>query len=164
MTRRIDLERFVTLLGMTVVLGGTAGLYKYFDTAYRDYHSYIWQQQVALYTEAASAAATVATGAEGEERKRAAVQFWRLYRGLLILVEDATVANAMIAFGECLGAAVACGDAEYRERALLLPYAARQSIEENWDTGVLQWTDLSPRLLAGCPAEGCTDPKEAGCR
>lgn len=78
------------------------GLYKYHRSNEISFRKPFWERQFALYEEAASAAATLATTDDEAQWHAARNAFWRLYYGPLCLVEDNAVLNAMWVFGDSL--------------------------------------------------------------
>lgn len=99
------------------------------------------ERQLALYTEATNAAATIATSADATAVAAAHSRFWELYWGELALVEDSAVEQAMIAFGKGLDRGA--GQAALQQLSLGLAIACRDSLAVSWDTPV--WRSHYPK-------------------
>jgi hypothetical protein len=63
---------------------------------------FVFERQAGLYFEAAQAASTIATSNNKAEKKTAGDEFYELYFGQLVVVEDRRVELAMIEFSRCL--------------------------------------------------------------
>lgn len=74
--------------------------------------------------EMASSIANAKGGSEHEERR-----FWELYWGVMGLVENQEVTNAMVAFGKELQS-----NRDLKERALALAHACRFEMAKNWSS------------------------------
>ncbi|MBC7909311.1 MAG: hypothetical protein H7Y30_02355 [Pyrinomonadaceae bacterium] len=112
------------------------------DTAARERESRkpFWEKQIALYFEASTSAATIATlPLNHPERKTAEEKFRLLYWGPLALVEDQAVKEAMVQFGSCLdGRSKECDseiarEVELRNLSLNLANKCRKSISVSWN-------------------------------
>ncbi len=125
---------------LAVIIGGTVGLWKYFDAAEKDFRKPYWERQIALYFDATAAAGTLASATEGAERDAAEAKFWQLYYGPLALVEDLQVEKAMVAFGNCL--LEDCTQRELQRASLALAHACRESLGDSWS---LQLAELQGR-------------------
>lgn len=92
-------------------------------------------RQLALYTAATQAAATIATSSSAPDIESAMARFWSLYWGELALVEDREVEGRMKAFGDAL----ARGDeqGQLQSLSLRLAHACRNSIGRSWR--VAEW-------------------------
>ena len=103
------------------------------------------EKQLALYAEAARAAAMRAltppqslldrSVGKRDLRREGEDMFWRLYYGELALVEDRTVARAMVAFGDALKENAP--DEILRSLSLDLAHACRDSLASSWN--VYEW-------------------------
>ena len=133
--------------GITAIGLIAAGLYsvvQYFDTREREGRTLQLQVQATalaakqafhgkhleLCAEATTAAGTIATTQDANKKRLAQDDFWRLYWGPLGIVEDAEVAEAMVAFGKCIGGE--CGDRPARRRALDLAHACRAEVSKDF--------------------------------
>jgi len=90
------------------------------DAAQREFMKPLLQNQLSLYLQVSSAAATIVRSTDSAERQKALNDFWRLYEGPLIMVESKDVSSAMVAFGNCLDQHEDCdpGELSKRSRAL----------------------------------------------
>jgi len=89
-------------------------------------------ERLALYVEASSAAATLATSNDPKALEKANQDFWRLYWGPLALVEDQPVEKSMVVFGRCLQDRKTCDGGQAQQLALQLAYACRDSLAASW--------------------------------
>lgn len=78
------------------------------DTAQKEFMKPLLTKQSELYFEASSAAATIATTTNHDERIKAVSTFWRLYHSPLIFVENEAVSGAMKKYGHCLDGTDTC--------------------------------------------------------
>jgi hypothetical protein len=99
----------------------------------REFLKPLLEKQQSLFFEASSAAATIASTKDGEERRKATDTFWKLYWGPLVIVESKEVSGAMKTFGECLSDKPKCGDAEIKNLSLALASKLEQSMLETWN-------------------------------
>ena len=99
------------------------------------------EKQLALYTEATHAAATIATSTDATAIATAQTRFRELYWGELALVEDSPVEQAMMAFGSGLDRGA--GQSELQQLSLKLAVACRDSLAVSWDTPV--WRSHYPK-------------------
>lgn len=143
-----DLYRQLDLLlkGVTVffaVIGGSIGLWKYFDTSRKEFRKPYWERQLSLYFEVTAAAATLASIDSGkidspnkaELVAQAQEKFWQLYYGPLEIVTDEVVTDAIMEFKECFLRRQA-GELTPRDleiRSLELARACRSSIGKSWN-------------------------------
>ena len=93
------------------------------------------EKQLALYTEATHAAATIATSTDATAIATAHTRFRELYWGELALVEDSPVEQAMMAFGS--GLDQGAGQSELQQLSLKLAVACRDSLAVSW--GASDW-------------------------
>jgi hypothetical protein len=145
-----DSSRFWTTIfgGITaigLVAGGIYSVVQYFNTKETDQRNFglqlanasleakkpFFSKRLELCEEASSAAATRATTDDKVERKKAEASFWRLYWGPLGIVENESVAGAMVEFGECLQSG--CQGNSLQRLALKLAHSCRQEMSESWD-------------------------------
>jgi hypothetical protein len=100
------------------------------------------QKQLELCFEATDAASRLATEMIPTEWEKARFTFWRLYWGILGIVEDEPVAGAMVTLGKIVPATPVNSPelpmTSLRGPALVLARAARNLMRESWDV------DLSP--------------------
>lgn len=104
------------------------------ETTQREFMKPLLQNQLALYLQASSAAATISRSADPIERKKAINDFWRLYEGPLIMVETKEVSGAMVEFGNCLNATESCDEVEISRRAHALASRMQESLLRSWNT------------------------------
>ena len=86
------------------------------------------ESQREIYAQALTAAAAAANAGDAKTRSQAAEEFWRLYQGKMILVETTKVSDAMVSFGECLGAKSPCSQDEMNTRSRALATAMAGSM------------------------------------
>lgn len=140
--RELDLLlKAVTVL--FAVIGGSIGMWKYFDSTRKEFRRPYWERQLSLYFDVTAVAATLASidsgkidsanreglGAQAQEK------FWQLYYGPLEIVTDEEVTDAIKEFKECLLKRQA-GDLTPRDleiKSLELARACRASIGESWN-------------------------------
>ncbi len=103
------------------------------DVSQREFMKPLLDQQQRLYFEAASAAATIATASNAEDRRQAEARFWVLYWGPLVMVESTEVSGAMKAFGRCVTGEDNCPPLEVRNRSLTLASTLEASILKTWN-------------------------------
>ena len=72
------------------------GIYQYYRSNELTYRRPYWEKQLALYLEATSTAATLASTDDESAWNDARNNFWRLYLGPLCMVENAAVESAMV--------------------------------------------------------------------
>jgi hypothetical protein len=87
------------------------------EAAQREFMKPLLQNQLSLYLQATTAAATIATSTDPIERRKAINDFWRLYEGPLIMVETHEVTGAMVRFGNCLREPENCNQGELGNRS-----------------------------------------------
>jgi hypothetical protein len=116
--------------GLLAAIGAGFGLYEYVDGVQRESKRPYWERQVALYFDATSAAATLATSGDEPERKKAAAEFWRLYWGPLAVVEDPQVEAAMVEFAKCIDKP--CPQDQLQRLSLALAHTCRNSLRTSW--------------------------------
>jgi hypothetical protein len=92
-------------------------------------------RQLALYTEATQAAATLATSDDPDRLAAANARFWSLFWGELALVEDVDVEAAMVDFGAKLNDGAPRKAIE--QASLKIAHACRNSLADAW--AVKQW-------------------------
>lgn len=119
---------------IAAIIGGSIGLWKYFDTSKKEFRKPYWEKQIELYLEATATAATLATIKAGEKREEALNKFWQLYFGPLAMVEDESVEGAMVRFGEGLidYEEDKCSIETLRMKSLALAHACRESLGKSW--------------------------------
>jgi hypothetical protein len=135
----------VSVLGL--IAGGIWTLRKYFDdransrkldqerakSAEIEARKPFASKQLDLYFAAVEAASAIASG-PWEQQGPQIDAFWRLYWGPLALVEDSTVAKAMIQFGDALKDNAE--QTELRIYALELAHACRDAIAQSWNVSL----------------------------
>jgi hypothetical protein len=72
-------------------------------------------KQLSLYFEASATAATIVKTTDVAERKKAINNFWRLYYGPLVMVENTAVSGSMKSFGSCLDGTDQCNENDLRD-------------------------------------------------
>lgn len=107
----------------------------------RDLFKPLWEQQIHLYIDATSAAATIATTQDAKKKADAVDRFWVLYEGPLIVVESQGISGAMKSFGNCVGKQTAappeqCGTDELRRRSRVLATEVLDALSKSWAQGL----------------------------
>lgn len=93
-----------------------------------------WEEQNQIYKEACDAAAIIAAGNSLEEIKGERKKFWRLYWGIMSLVENRSVEGAMVDFGRALDEWELTGVKrdDIAKRALTIAHCCRKSLQNTW--------------------------------
>lgn len=73
-----------------------------YETRQQELKKEYWEEQIEIYKEAGNAAAAIATAKTLEEVEEERKKFWRLYWGIMSLIEHSEVEKAMKAFGDQL--------------------------------------------------------------
>jgi len=97
----------------------------------RDFMKPLWEKELDLYFRATAAAATIATTKKSPQREVAENEFWQLYEGPLVVVENQALSGAMKRFGRCLDGHDRCDDNELRLRSRALASTIQETIEES---------------------------------
>jgi hypothetical protein len=140
---RIEIKDAITIL---IALGAViAGLVQYRSTARGEFLKPIRENQLKLYVDASSAAASIATlSTDSPEWMKAKMDFLRLYWGPLAMVEDyqhdlkpgvertITVELAMMAFKKCLDDKECVGSSQMKNLSLALADTCRISLGSSW--------------------------------
>jgi hypothetical protein len=124
------------------------GIYQYYRSNELTYRKPYWEKQLALYLEATSTAATLASTDDEAAWNDARNNFWRLYLGPLCMVENAAVESAMVEFGIALDDAAIDFEsrAKLADLSLNLAMACRKSIRTDWK---VQMEDLQRKPVGG---------------
>jgi hypothetical protein len=124
-----------TTAAIGLVVGGSIGLWKYFDTAEMQFRRPFWDKRIQVYYDASEAAATIASADLPEARARATEKFHALYFGPMVMFEDPAVELAMIRFEharqEREAGKLTKGDLE--NQSLRLASTLRESIGHDWN-------------------------------
>ena len=107
----------------------------------REFMKPLLEKQQALYFEASSAAATIASSSDARERARAVDSFWRLYWGPLAMIETTNVSGAMKKFGYCLTKEEQCDADDLQQRSLALSSALEESMLKTWNAKPSDFTN-----------------------
>jgi hypothetical protein len=89
------------------------------------------EKRLQLYIGVTSATATIATSKNQTEVAKAKDQFWNLYWGPLVLVEDPAVEHSMQQFSNCLQDSKKC-DAPIADLARGLALSCNKSLNHDW--------------------------------
>jgi hypothetical protein len=103
------------------------------ENAQRAFMKPLLDKQLSLYFEASEAAATIAKTTDEGERKKATNNFWRLYYGPLVMVENTAVSGSMKSFGFCLDGTEHCDENDLRDRALILATSLQKALLNSWN-------------------------------
>lgn len=131
-----QLENQVKLVTAIIALGTLVwGILQYSSTSRNDFRKTFWEHQFALYQQATSAAATIATARDIHEVDAERKAFWRLYYGELSIIEHPEVKEAMIAFGKQLNEVEAHGAGlqTLRQLSYKLARECRLSLKKTWN-------------------------------
>jgi len=136
-TKTIDaVAKIITAIA--VICGGAFATYQYFSnreyqltTARIEAQKPFLDKRLQLYLDATTAAATIATSKNESEVEKAKEQFWKLYLGPMIVVQDPTVENPMRQFADCLQDSKKC-DAPIAELARGLAQTCNRSLTRDW--------------------------------
>jgi hypothetical protein len=151
---------FAGFTAISLVLAGVYTLWQYISAKETDRQNIMLQmatatlaakqsfnsQHLGLCAQAAGDAGTLATSKDKTNRSAAEDDFWRLYWGPLGIVEQTAVANAMVAFGNCLKGQ--CGNDSQETLALNLAHACRAEVSTDFD---LHLTRVPERPGTGGP-------------
>ena len=136
---------FAAFTTIGLLAGGTYTIIQYFGARATDNRTYNFQATVAqleakkpfyskhldLCSEAAAAAATVATSNDPKEKQKAMEDFWRLYWGPLGMVEENDVEGAMVNFGKCLHGK--CGGHSLPALSLEVSHSCRKEVSAHFN-------------------------------
>ncbi len=96
----------------------------------RDFMKPLWEKELQLYLRASEIVATIATTKDPQKRRAEEAEFWKLYQGPLIVVEDKRLSGAMVRFGKCLNGEEECREEELKNRSRSLASTIQETIEE----------------------------------
>ena len=74
-------------------------------------------------------------------------RFWQLYWGPLAVVEDQTVVNAMVQFGNSLKAESHDG-ANLQRKAIALAHACRDSLQKYWVVDLGEFDEQAKQVIS----------------
>jgi hypothetical protein len=135
------LERTLKFIGaMVAICGLLFGVWKYFQDLEISSKKPYLEKQIALYFDATSAVATLASSKDAAKITDAEERFWALYLGALVMVEDHTVEKVMVKIGNCLR--YDCPQSELKPLSLELAKACRTSLGDSWK---VEQDTLGPR-------------------
>ena len=100
----------------------------------------LWERELSTYFLTSETVATIAGTTDAAKRRAAEEQFWRLYRGPLVILETQTLSGAMKAFGTCLDGTERCSPGEFNDRSLAVSSAIQLAIEAH---AALRLSDFS---------------------
>ena len=132
------LERWLKIIGAALTLVGIlAGLYQFSRTQAINAARPFLEKKLKWCEEAVEAGAGIAIhgrdsvlAPEGAERaSRRVDRFWALYWGVMGMVENQDVIDAMVKFGEGLKGPDTFGD---KGRALAIAHACRREMARDW--------------------------------
>ncbi len=114
-------------------------VFQYNSARDRELKKPVWEKQLAVAFEISNTAAAIATTLDPDnvERKKSVDRFWQLYYGPSIFVEDESLKQAMIDFGDCLNGQNKCGSeaeqsARLPELSLNLTNKCRSAMGLTW--------------------------------
>jgi len=123
--------KIITPLGAIAVFA--AGIYQYKDTQHEEFRRIYWESRLEVYRELVTATSTVVNTPDSTARERAVQDFWEIYWGHIVLVEDRHVYEAMRSFGASLERAVYPDSLPaLRLKSLHVGQACRLSLQETW--------------------------------
>jgi hypothetical protein len=103
------------------------------ENAQREFMKPLLDKQLSLYFEASATAAMIVKTTDEAERKKAINNFWRLYYGPLVMVENTSVSGSMKSFGSCLDGTDQCNENDLRDRALALATSLQRALLNSWN-------------------------------
>jgi hypothetical protein len=103
------------------------------EAAQREFMKPLLEKQQALYFEAATVAAAIATTTDVAERRRAEARFWVLFWGPLVMVESQEVSGAMQTVSRCLTGEEKCSAEMLKDRSLKLASTLETSMLKTWN-------------------------------
>ena len=98
------------------------------ELAEREFMKPWLENQREIYSQALTAAVTVANTDELDESKSASSDFWMLYHGNMVLVETKSVSGAMVKLGHCFDGSETCDKPEMNKRCHALATAMAESL------------------------------------
>jgi hypothetical protein len=126
------------ITAIAVICGVAFASYQYFSnreyqltTARIEAQKPFLDKRLQMYIDATTAAAIIATSKNEPEVKKAKEEFWKLYLGPMIVVQDPTVENPMRRFADCLQDSKNC-DAPIAELARSLAQSCNRSLTRDW--------------------------------
>lgn len=135
---------------LIAVIPITAGIFQYYSTRQAEFREQFWKEQIALYKQAADAAAEIAMAPTLEAAAPARSTFWKLYWGELSMLEHKEVEQAMKSFGArlgqceagtgtpCFGEPDGSRPTELRSRSYQLAHCLRFSLLQTWNPAQLE--------------------------
>ncbi len=133
----IELSTAVTVIG--AIAAFLFGVYQYADKKKQSNKEPFLKEQLRLCFEASNAVARLTIEPDKEKWEEARHDFWRLYYGVLCVVEDPDVEEVMFALGKRIPqpessppAVIPISDDAFRNSSIELAHAARRLILKNW--------------------------------
>jgi hypothetical protein len=150
-TRTIDcIAKSVTALA--IVVGAFWALHVYSDnrayqlaTARIEAQKPLLEKRLEFYVAVTSTTAIIATSKNETEVAKAKEEFWKLYSGPLILVQDAPVKDSMRQFGDCLQDSKRC-ESSVLELSRGLARSCDWSLYRDWTPIVTPPVELTTRV------------------
>jgi hypothetical protein len=132
-------SRFESILkaatAVVAIITLVAAILQYRATANTDFRRVFWEQQLAIYKTATSAAGKIASATNINDVMEARNSFWALYWGEVSILEHPVVKRAMEAYGDQLKR-VEAGEAppsSLKQLSYALARACRLSLKETWN-------------------------------
>src|SRR5262245_16336011 len=126
-----QLERGVKLVGAAVALAGfVLAVAQFVVSRSIEAQKPYLEKKLTWCEEAAETAAAIATREPGQATEKQA-RFWELYWGVMGMVENVEVTNAMVAFGNGLQGKINDG-ATLRTLSLAIAHACRGELAKDW--------------------------------
>jgi len=124
--------KFATPIGAIIVF--LVGIWHYKDSLSEEFKKEYWKKRYEVYEQLNDLAASIASTDDPSISDSLSREFWIMYRGRIILVEDKHVYEAMKSYGETLDHAKIPDSLHTLQRkAIDLANACRLSLKETWE-------------------------------
>lgn len=129
------LETFLKLVTpIGAVIAFLVGIYHYKDTKTQEFKKEFWLKRYELYQEVNDLTSEIANTTDSIRYDSLSREFWTLYWGKSILLEDKHVFHAMQSFGTSLKKEIEPDSMKaLQNKSMLLGHACRLSLKETWE-------------------------------
>lgn len=103
------------------------------EVSQREFMKPIIEKELALLFEASEIVSTIPNTSDETERKKAINNFWRLYQGPMIIIENQNIALSMKRFGQCLNGKKDCDKNEMNRYSRVLASDLRKAMIDLWN-------------------------------
>ena len=137
-SKKTVMDRMETFFKIATPLGAIiaflVGIYHYRDTRNEEFRKAYWDKRYNVYEEVSHLASRVANAGSQDQLDSVKSDFWILYTGKSMLVEDLHVYDALKSYGRTLNRAVFPDSMPVlQEKAHLISKACRISLKETWE-------------------------------